>query len=78
MHSSLTNVGSWRDFVRADRVLVHPDHRAEKMAGSKRKFFVGFYVGPNKKAPRKALFYDVVGGVDGTRTRDPRRDRPVF
>jgi len=20
----------------------------------------------------------VVGGVDGTRTRDPRRDRPVF
>ena len=21
---------------------------------------------------------DVIGGVDGTRTRDPRRDRPVF
>jgi hypothetical protein len=21
---------------------------------------------------------DIVGGVDGTRTRDPRRDRPVF
>ena len=20
----------------------------------------------------------IVGGVDGTRTRDPRRDRPVF
>ncbi len=21
---------------------------------------------------------DFIGGVDGTRTRDPRRDRPVF
>jgi hypothetical protein len=26
------------------------------------------------RASRKANF----GGVDGTRTRDPRRDRPVF
>ena len=23
-------------------------------------------------------FEQVIGGVDGTRTRDPRRDRPVF
>jgi hypothetical protein len=30
---------------------------------------VGFNVGLNKKAPRKALFYNVVGGVDGTRTQ---------
>ncbi len=32
----------------------------------------------NKKAPREALFCLKLGGVDGTRTRDPRRDRPVF
>ena len=32
----------------------------------------------NKKAPRKALDRIVLGGADGTRTRDPRRDRPVF
>jgi hypothetical protein len=24
------------------------------------------------------VLYFAVGGVDGTRTRDPRRDRPVF
>ena len=34
--------------------------------------------GKNKKAHRIMGFYDVIGGVDGTRTRDPRRDRPVF
>lgn len=29
-----------------------------------------------KKAPEGAFFK--YGGADGTRTRDPRRDRPVF
>jgi putative transposase len=29
-----------------------------------------------KAVENQRLFYD--GGVDGTRTRDPRRDRPVF
>ena len=32
----------------------------------------------NKKAHRIMGFDGVIGGVDGTRTRDPRRDRPVF
>jgi hypothetical protein len=31
----------------------------------------------NKKDGTKSVFR-VTGGVDGTRTRDPRRDRPVF
>ena len=31
----------------------------------------------NKKANLKIRLNDI-GGVDGTRTRDPRRDRPVF
>ena len=29
-----------------------------------------------KKTRRRARLY--AGGVDGARTRDPRRDRPVF
>ena len=32
----------------------------------------------NDKTQLKAGFVEIVGGVDGTRTRDPRRDRPVF
>ncbi|SOY43462.1 exported hypothetical protein [Cupriavidus taiwanensis] len=31
----------------------------------------------NEKRPLARAFLDT-GGVDGTRTRDPRRDRPVF
>jgi hypothetical protein len=31
-----------------------------------------------KKKPLKPRAFFEVGGVDGTRTRDPRRDRPVF
>ena len=31
-----------------------------------------------KKAPVFRLRLNISGGVDGTRTRDPRRDRPVF
>ena len=27
---------------------------------------------------KETHFNDVSGGADGTRTRDPRRDRPVF
>ncbi len=32
----------------------------------------------NKKAPQRRIFILLHGGADGTRTRDPRRDRPVF
>ncbi len=31
-----------------------------------------------KKAQAVMLGLSISGGVDGTRTRDPRRDRPVF
>ena len=31
-----------------------------------------------RKTPLKWRYYSLLGGVDGTRTRDPRRDRPVF
>jgi hypothetical protein len=30
------------------------------------------------KTPADAGVFNKTGGVDGTRTRDPRRDRPVF
>ena len=30
------------------------------------------------KKPMKINGFSNIGGVDGTRTRDPRRDRPVF
>jgi hypothetical protein len=36
----------------------------------------GFLHSPMKNARMRGRF--VFGGVDGTRTRDPRRDRPVF
>ena len=26
----------------------------------------------------RGLLSEIIGGADGTRTRDPRRDRPVF
>src|SRR5262245_969085 len=32
----------------------------------------------HEKRPRAAGVFKNSGGVDGTRTRDPRRDRPVF
>ena len=32
----------------------------------------------NWKEPKKYPELQGIGGVDGTRTRDPRRDRPVF
>ena len=31
-----------------------------------------------QKKPDKSGFFLFAGGADGTRTRDPRRDRPVF
>ncbi len=31
-----------------------------------------------KNGPHKGARVRFIGGVDGTRTRDPRRDRPVF
>ena len=34
--------------------------------------------GGNEKRAARARIHYKVGGVDGTRTRDPRRDRPVF
>ncbi len=32
----------------------------------------------HSKPQRHDAPFGVVGGVDGTRTRDPRRDRPIF
>ncbi len=32
----------------------------------------------DSKKPRKSEVFEISGGADGTRTRDPRRDRPVF
>ena len=32
----------------------------------------------NKKSPLCRGFLNLLGGADGTRTRDPRRDRPIF
>ena len=32
----------------------------------------------DSKKPRIKRGFEISGGVDGTRTRDPRRDRPVF
>jgi transposase len=34
--------------------------------------------GHKKQKPRKSLTFEVFCGLDGTRTRDPRRDRPIF
>jgi hypothetical protein len=28
--------------------------------------------------PSPGIYWEMTGGADGTRTRDPRRDRPVF
>ena len=39
---------------------------------------VGRNVGRNETRAAKARVCLMVGGVDGARTRDPRRDRPVF
>src|SRR5690606_24470276 len=33
---------------------------------------------PGAPEKKSALCFKTTGGVDGTRTRDPRRDRPVF
>ena len=32
----------------------------------------------HEKSPVFRLGFLIIGGADGTRTRDPRRDRPVF
>ncbi len=32
----------------------------------------------DSKKPRESEVFEISGGADGTRTRDPRRDRPVF
>ncbi len=37
-----------------------------------------FAVSEMKKSPVFRLGFLSSGGADGTRTRDPRRDRPVF
>ena len=53
--------------------------RANKGAGRQ----IGFCVTPQRKNALKYRIYTIfqgvrfVGGVDGTRTRDPRRDRPM-
>ena len=40
--------------------------------------FVADFVAENKKAPENQRLNLFVGGPDGTRTRDPMRDRHVF
>ena len=40
--------------------------------------FVADFVAENKKASENQRLLFVVGGPDGTRTRDPMRDRHVF
>jgi hypothetical protein len=39
-----------------------------------------FLAAENEKtlANQRLARVSIIGGVDGTRTRDPRRDRPVF
>ena len=39
------------------------------------RVYVNFYIVINRIVTKTIL---KIGGVDGTRTRDPRRDRPVF
>ena len=39
--------------------------------------FIKFKAKKNPK-PKKGSGFSFFGGADGTRTRDPRRDRPVF
>ncbi len=36
------------------------------------------FITSDSKKPRTRRGYRISGGVDGTRTRDPRRDGPVF
>jgi hypothetical protein len=45
---------------------------------AKSEIFVADFVAENKKAPDNQGLYLFVGGPDGTRTRDPMRDRHVF
>ncbi len=47
--------------------------RCSAASGATPKTFYYF----NSKKPRTGRGYRISGGVDGTRTRDPRRDRPV-
>ena len=48
-----------------------------------KKYYEGTTAGAdeNEKAAVNKIFtaaFHITGGADGTRTRDPRRDRPVF
>jgi hypothetical protein len=57
-----------------------PDRSSVKFTRQQR---VDGSVGANALRKQKSLhpqasLLELVGGVDGTRTRDPRRDRPVF
>ena len=56
--------------------------RPPAFAGSRTTVYPSVYPLTRTKEKRVAAFLlqpvDFIGGVDGTRTRDPRRDRPVF
>ena len=60
--------------------LSWPTHHvsATKNELPSERWNVGRNVGRNETRAAKARVCLMVGGVDGTRTRDPRRDRPVF
>ena len=45
--------------------------RTQKSIKKARLILSGFY-------RNLLILNEILGGVDGTRTRDPRRDRPVF
>jgi hypothetical protein len=53
-------------------------HVFQSTAGANLVRNVGRDVGRKQKRGARPRVCLIVGGADGTRTRDPRRDRPVF
>src|SRR5260364_283983 len=49
----------------------------ERFANSMKSFRM-YSSGTSRKGNKAMIPTDFIGGVDGARTRDPRRDRPVF
>ena len=68
--------------ARSRSIPVHPISRSLTESNSQPGVETG--IGQEKSRPVAAFSFQIhnlqkiVGGVDGTRTRDPRRDRPVL
>ena len=58
------------------RIIVLKRNNSGTVKSQKLAKFVGAKRHTKKTAVIGGFYF--IGGVDGTRTRDPRRDRPVF